>query len=158
MPERAPLPPGVPNYVTERGKKLLEDEHRRLSDERARLKAEAAGEQDDERKKKLAIVNRRLADLSERIATARVVPRPDDPDKVVRFGATATLKTREGAGAGVTRRITLVGVDEAGESAELVSFSAPIARAILGHRPGDTVTRRTQSGEEVLEILDVEYR
>lgn len=158
VPERAPLPAGVPNYVTERGKALLEAEHRRLSDERARLKAEPPDDRDDERKKQLAIVNRRLADLSERIATARVVQPPEDPDKTVRFGATVTLRTREGGDAGEVRRLTVVGVDEAGESPDLVSFSAPIARAILGHRPGETVTRRTQSGEEVLEIVDVEYR
>lgn len=157
VPERAPLPPGVPNYVTERGKVLLEEEHRGLLEQRAQLKAEPPGDRDDERQKELAVVNRRLADLSERIATARVVQPPESPDKVVRFGATVTLRTREGAGAGEVRRITLVGVDEAGERPDLVSFSAPIARAVLGHRPGDSVSRRTQSGEEVLEILDVEY-
>jgi transcription elongation factor GreB len=158
VPERPPLPPGVPNYVTERGKALLEEEHRRLSEERARLKAEPADDREEERQKQLAVINRRLADLSERIATARVVQPPDSPDKVVRFGATVTLRTREGPGAGETRRITLVGVDEAQESPDLVSFSAPIARAVLGHRAGETVTHRTKGGEEVLEIVDVAYQ
>lgn len=157
VPERAPLPPGVPNYVTERGKALLEEEHRRLVEERARLKAEPAGDREEERQKELAIVNRRLAELSERIATARVVQTPENPDKVVRFGATVTLRTRAGQGAGETRCITLVGVDEARESPELVSFSAPIARALLGHRPGETVTHVTRGGEAILEILDVTY-
>ncbi|HZD54306.1 MAG TPA: GreA/GreB family elongation factor [Woeseiaceae bacterium] len=158
VPERAPLPPGVPNYVTERGKALLEDEHRRLSEERVRLKAEQTEEGAEERNKALAIINRRLAELAERIATARVVQPPANPDKTVRFGATVTLKNLEGRAAGELRHITLVGVDEAGESADLVSFSAPIARAILGHRPGDTVRRRTQSGEEALQIVEVEYQ
>lgn len=158
VPERAPLPPGVPNYVTARGKARLEAEHRSLSDERARLQAEPPDERDEERRKQLAIVNRRLADLAERIATARVVEPPENPDRIVRFGATVTLRSRAGGTAGENRRITLVGVDEAGESPELVSFSAPIARALLGHGPGETVARPTHSGEEVLEIVDVEYR
>lgn len=158
VPERPPLPPGVPNYVTERGKALLEDEHRRLCEERARLKEQVADDGDEERQKQLAVVNRRLADLSERIATARVVHPPESPDKVVRFGATVTVKTREGPNAGETRRITLVGVDEAGERPDLVSFTAPIARALLGHRPGETVTHPARGTEEALEILDVEYQ
>jgi transcription elongation factor GreB len=158
VPERPPLPPGVPNYVTERGKALLEEEHRRLCEERARLKEQVADEDgEEERQKQLAVVNRRLAELSERIATARVVHPPEDPDKAVRFGATVTLRTREGPNAGETRRITLVGVDEAGERPDLVSFSAPIARALLGHGPGETVTHRARGGEEVLEIVDVTY-
>ncbi len=157
VPERPPLPPGVPNYVTPRGKALLEEEHRLLSEARERLKAAAPGEREEERQKQLAVVNRRLADVSERIATARVVQPPEHPDNVVRFGATVTLKTLEGPGAGGTRRITLVGVDEAQESPELVSFSAPIARVLLGHRPGETVTHRRQGGDELLEIVEVTY-
>lgn len=157
VPERPPLPPGVPNYVTPRGKALLEEEHRLLSEARARLKAAGADDGEEERQKQLAVINRRLADVSERIATARVVQPPEHPDRIVRFGATVTLRTREGPGAGDVRRITLVGVDEAGESPELVSFSAPIARALLGHRPGETVAHRRQGGDELLEIVDVTY-
>jgi len=158
VPERAPLPPGVPNYVTDRGLKLLEDERRQLLDERAALAA--AGEDDEsaaEGKKQLRVLNQRLRELTERIATARRVPPPARPDRTVRFGATVTLKTVAGADEGELRRIKLVGVDEAGESASLVSFTAPVARAILGHQPGDKVTRRSGGGDEVLEIVDVEY-
>jgi transcription elongation factor GreB len=157
VPERAPLPPGVPNYVTDRGLQLLEDERRQLLDERAALTR--AEEVDDaaEAKKQLRVVNQRLRELNQRIATARRVAPPAPPDRTVRFGATVTLKTVAGADDGDLRRIKLVGVDEAGESASLVSFTAPIARAILGHQPGDKVTRRGGGGEEVLEIIDVEY-
>jgi transcription elongation factor GreB len=156
VPERPPLPPGVPNYVTERGLKLLEDERAQLLEERAAL---SRADEDDaaEVKKQLRVVNQRLRDLTGRIATARRVTPPVRPDTTVRFGATVTLKTVAGDDEGGMRRIKLVGVDEAGESASLVSFTAPIARAILGHQPGDRVTRQTSGGEEVLEIVDVEY-
>jgi transcription elongation factor GreB len=159
VPERAPLPPGVPNYVTERGMQLLVDEREHLTAERARLNAAFSDvdSDSDEHKKQLAIVNRRLRDLTERIAIARTVPPPARSDQTVRFGATVTLKTVQGGATGEVRRIKLVGVDEAGESASLVAFYAPIAKAILGHRSGDKVTRATESGEEVLEIVDVEY-
>jgi transcription elongation factor GreB len=159
VPERAPLPPGVPNYVTERGMRLLEEERKQLIAERTRLHTANSDADDDaeEIKKQLGIVNKRLRDLAERIATARTVPPPARPDRTVRFGATVTLKALQGDAAGEARRIKLVGVDEAGESASLVAFYAPIARAILGHQSGDKVTRPTEGGEEVLEIIDVEY-
>jgi transcription elongation factor GreB len=156
VPERPPLPPGVPNYVTERGLKLLEDERAQLLAERAALSRADEDDAATEAKKQLRVVNQRLRDLTERIATARRVTPPARPDATVRFGATVTLKTVGGDERGM-RRIKLVGVDEAGESASLVSFTAPIARAILGHQPGDRVTRPAAGGEEVLEIVDVEY-
>lgn len=159
VPERAPLPPGVPNYVTERGMRLLEEERRQLLAERARLTAmeEDADTESDERRKQLGIVNRRLRELTERISTARTVTPPEDAEGIVRFGATVTVRTVEGESSGESRRIKLVGVDEAQESASLVAFCAPIAKAVLGHKPGERVTRPTGTGEEVLEIVDVEY-
>jgi transcription elongation factor GreB len=157
VPERPPLPPGVPNYVTDRGLKMLEDERRQLLEQRTAL---ATADEDDasDGRKQLRVVNHRLRDLTDRISTARKVMPPERPDSTVRFGATVTLKTvASDDDMGDLRRIKLVGVDEASESASLVSFTAPIARAILGHRPGDRVTRATSGGEEVLEIVDVGY-
>lgn len=156
VPERAPLPPGVPNYVTERGWQLLQDEKKELLAERERLNASEVDRDAGEHRKQLAIVNKRLRDLTERIATARTIQQPAGRDPTIRFGATVTLRHVQPK-TGVERRIRLVGADEAGESADLVAFYAPIARAILGHRPGDKVSRRTESGDEVLEIVDVEY-
>ncbi len=159
VPERAPLPPGVPNYVTERGMRLLEEEREQLLAERSRLNAIEADEGTDseEHRKQLGVVNKRLRDLTERIATARTVTPPESHEQVVRFGATITYRSVVEGVVGEERRIKLVGVDEAGESASLVAFCAPIAKALLGQRPGDKVRRPTQSGEEVLEILDVGY-
>ena len=159
VPERAPLPPGVPNYVTERGMRLLEQERQQLLAERARLtELEQDPDADsDEQRRQLGIVNRRLRDLTERISTARTVTPPGDPQDTVRFGATVTVRTVEGRSPGESRRITLVGVDEAQENASLVAFCAPIAKAVLGHKPGERVTRPTGAGDEVLEIVDVEY-
>jgi transcription elongation factor GreB len=159
VPERAPLPPGVPNYVTERGMRLLEAEREQLLADRSLLNAvdPDADTDTDELKKQLAAVNKRLRDLTERITTARTISPPDNPDQTVRFGATVTYRSVDGVQSGEQRQIKLVGVDEAGESASLVAFCAPIAKALIGQRPGDKVTRPSQSGDEVLEILAVEY-
>jgi hypothetical protein len=42
VPARAPLPAGMPNYVTPRGLAKLKSERRALDDERARLDATAS--------------------------------------------------------------------------------------------------------------------
>lgn len=159
VPERAPLPPGVPNYVTERGMRLLEVEREQLIAQRSRLNAVDMDEGTDteEHRKQLGVVNKRLRDLTERIATARLVTPPDGQEQVVRFGATITYRSILDGVVSEARRIKLVGVDEAGESASLVAFCAPIAKALLGQRPGDKVSRPTPTGDEVLEILDVGY-
>lgn len=157
VPERAPLPPGVPNYVTGRGLRLLEEERRQLLEQRKRLNAADDDDDGDELKNTIAVVSKRLRDLTERIATARLVTPSADPENTVRFGATVTVKTVAGEAPGASRRIKLVGVDEAGESASLVAFCAPIAKAVLGHKAGERVMRPTQSGDEVLEIVEVSY-
>jgi transcription elongation factor GreB len=148
VPPRAPLPEGVPNYVTPRGLALLKDEQTALEAERARLVAQG----DDERAKKaLVVLARRGAELANRIATAQVVP-PQHAYDDVRFGARVTLRDR----AGSTRVFQIVGVDESDPDAGFVSFTAPIARAALGKRIGETVTFRAGGGEERLEVSAIQ--
>lgn len=151
VPRRAPLPPDVPNYVTARGLALLRDEQATLEAEHARLAAEVRD--DDERTRRLAVVAERQRDLAARIATAVPVDPSAQPHDEVRFGATVTLAT----GDGDTRRITIVGVDEADAGQGRVAFLAPIARAVLGLRVGDVATLRTARGEEELVVRGVKY-
>ena len=155
IPPRAALPPGVPNYVTPRGLMLLRQELADMEADRARLGSD--GSDDAGRRHRLAIFDGRLADLSARVATATVVDPRQQPQGEVRFGATVTLRTSSGEGADEERRFKIVGVDEADPAGGLVAFIAPLAKAILGCRPGDTTSLRTGRGEEVLEITAVEY-
>ena len=55
------------------------------------------------------------------------------------------------------KTVTIVGVDEVDPSHGRVSWVSPIAKALLKARAGDTVTLRSPSGEEPLEILEVSY-
>jgi transcription elongation factor GreB len=154
VPPRAPLPPGVPNYVTARGLALLRAELADLEAERVRLSGD---ERDPERARKLVVTDARLADLAARIATASVVDPRGQPHDRVRFGATVTLRTLRGAGAGEERRYAIVGVDEAAPADGRVAFLAPIARAVMGLGVGDTASLRTAEGEQLLEIAAIEY-
>lgn len=155
VPPRAALPPGVPNYVTARGLELLHAEQSELEAERARIDADHSDEA--ERTRGLNYIAVRLADLSERIASARLVVPENQPQDEVRFGATVTLRTRTGKRAGEERRLTLVGVDEASADEGRIAFTAPIARAILGKRVGETVTFRMPRGEEELDVVAISY-
>ena len=107
---------------------------------------------EDERKRALAEINGRLADLNARIASARVIEHDPVPDEV-RFGATVTLTTE----AGEERRFTIVGVDEATTAPDRVAFLAPIARAVTGRKVGDTISLKTPRGEETLTVTAIRY-
>lgn len=149
VPRRAPLPEGVPNYVTPRGLGLLRDEQTALDAERL-----STGDLDDaERTRRLTIVRERQRELAERLASAVLVDARAQPHDEVRFGATVTVTTADGE----TRRFTIVGVDEADAAHGRVAFLAPIARALLGTSVGDVATLRTARGEEELEVTAIVY-
>lgn len=150
VPQRAPLPEGEPNLVTSRGLRLLEEELAQLQERQREL--DAAGDELPERSEQLHVVNEQLSDLEDRLATAKVVPVPDDP-QLVQVGATVT--TRDEGGREMSFRI--VGVDEANPLEGLVSFVAPTAAALLGRRVGEQARAQTGRGEQTLEILAVSY-
>ncbi len=150
VPPRAPLPSGVPNYVTARGLALLRSELATLERERAALLA--APDQSD-RARRLAVNAARLGDLGARIASARLVDPQQQAHDEVRFGATVALRRESGA----TERYTIVGVDEADPAQGRIAFLAPLARAITGLRAGDSGMLRTASGEESVEVVAIDY-
>jgi len=116
-----PIPPG-PNLVTERGLSLI-------AARVAELETHLAGLVDEDAIKK---VRRDLRYWLTRQATAQVVPAPDGA--AVSFGSTVTFRLN-----GKARSITLVGDDEADPAAGLLSFTAPLSRALLGAEVGDEI-------------------
>jgi len=138
LPERAVSP--HPNLVTPAGLAAIEAGVRRLEAERQA--ARAAGDASLK-----ARIERDLRYFTRRLATARVVTPAAAPDRV-RFGVRAILRMPTGA----EQHFRLVGEDEADAARGLLSWVSPLAQALLGHAPGDTV--RFQEGD--LEILRVE--
>jgi transcription elongation factor GreA len=84
----------------------------------------------------------KIARLNERLRAARVVEAPTNSDVVV-FGATVTVADDE-SGREVTW--TLVGPTEADVSAGKLSAESPMAKALMGRRPGDEVEVHTPRG------------
>lgn len=151
VPPRAPLPPGTPNYVTARGLALLRAELAELEGERARLDTLPADSND--RKRKLAFVNGRIAGVQERIASARVVDFADQPQDEIRFGATVTLRSKGGA----ERKLQIVGVDESEPAQGRIPFTAPIVQQMSGKQVGETVAMPSTRGEEKWTVVSITY-
>jgi transcription elongation GreA/GreB family factor len=129
-----------PNLVTPGGLAAIEAQLRSLEKE---LVAARAGGDSVLR----ARIERDLRYFTLRRASARVVAPAAAPDRV-RFGVRVTLRTADGA----VQTFRLVGEDEGDAARGRLSWVAPLAQALLGHEPGDTV--RFQAGE--VEILSLE--
>ncbi len=108
-----PVPPG-PNLATARGLALVQSKVTALE---ALVPTLAEGPPLDAAKRDLRYWRVRQA-------TAQLAPAPSG--KTVEFGCTVTFRLN-----GRERTLTLVGDDEADPAAGLISFSAPLARAMM---------------------------
>lgn len=151
VPPRAPLPEGVPNYVTQRGLQRLRDEQAALEAERTAVETNRRGS-DTDRARRLSALNQQLADLTVRLRSAKLV-RPDPARQDVRFGAAVEVEHADGA----RRTYRIVGVDEADAADGRVAFTSPLAQALTGKRVGDVATLGTPQGAEQLVVRSVSY-
>ncbi len=105
-------------------------------------------------RKRLREIDRRLSYLSKVMKSAKVVdPAGQEQRDTVRFGATVELADEDDE----WRVLTLVGEDEADASRGLVSWAAPIARALVGAKVGDERIVRLPAGEKSYEIVRIAY-
>jgi transcription elongation factor GreA len=70
------------------------------------------------------------------------------------FGATVYVADEE---SGDEMIYQIVGEDEADISCNKISFSSPIARALIGSEEGDVAKVETPGGMRLLEIVEVKY-
>lgn len=132
-----------PNLVTATGLAALQ-----AAVESAREAYEAAQTIEDvnERRRASAIPVRDLRYFSERVRTAQLIPAPESKD-VVAFGSTVTFLREDDT----ERTYRIVGEDEADPKAGSISWTAPVARALIGKSVGDEVTL----GDQTLEITGI---
>jgi transcription elongation factor GreA len=97
----------------------------------------------------------RILELEAKLANAQIIDPKllDDDDRVV-FGCTVELMD-VASSESVTYQI--VGEDEADLKLAKISYSSPIAKALIGKSSGDVVEVRTPGGAKELEIVDVRY-
>lgn len=154
-----------PNFITPEGLRRLREEYEALFvGERPKLLetiawAAANGDRSENAdyqygRKRLREVDRRINFLARRMKAAKVTDPAKQPDKAkVWFGATVTIADEEGN----ERVVTLVGEDEADAGAGLISYYAPIARALRGAAVGDLRKVALPAGDKDYEILAIIY-
>lgn len=160
-----PPPVGGKNYITPQGYERLRSELLGLIDsERPKIVdivhwAASNGDRSENGdylygKKRLREIDRRIRFLMQRLEIA-VISNPSihhGSDQVF-FGATVTYADAEG----VTRTVTILGIDEAISGMGQISWVSPVARALLKSRVGDEIPLVTPQGMQILEVLKVGY-
>ena len=152
--------------MTVRGAQLLREELRKLkSEDRPRIIqaiAEARGHGDLKEnaeyhaaKDQQGFVEARIKEIEAKLSNTQVidVTTVDAKGKIV-FGATVELLDEQ-TGKEIVYRI--VGEDEADIKDGLISFTSPIARALIGKNEGDDVSFSAPGGEKRYEVIQVRY-
>ena len=151
--------------MTEEGMARIKSEMAELERKRPGIKKaiEEAREKGDLRenadyhaaREELAMLNARIAQLNGMLANAVIIdPSKAPKDKVV-LGCTVTF-TRLKDKAKMVR--TIVGAGQADAAAGKILVTSPLAKAMIGHAPGDTVTAELPAGAMELRIEKIEYK
>ncbi len=152
--------------MTVRGHELLEEELKRLKyeDRPAVIAAiaEARGHGDLKEnaeyhaaKEQQGFIEGRIKELEGKLSHKQVidVTAIDAKGKIV-FGSTVELLEEE---SDTEIEYKIVGEDEADIKSNLISYTSPIARALIGKSEGDVVSFQAPGGEKTFEILEVKY-
>jgi transcription elongation factor GreA len=150
---------------------MLEEGHRKLTDELKRLRMEerpaiveaieearAHGDLSENAeyhaaKERQGQVEATIADLEDRLSRAMVIdPTTLSGDKVV-FGATVTLIDEDEK----TVKYQLVGQTEADARVGRISYNSPLGRALIGRHKGEDVEVSTPSGDRYYAIKKIEF-
>lgn len=152
------------HLMTPEGHRHLKDELRRLKAERPRIVREiaAAREHGDlsenaeyhAAKERQGLTEARIKEIEAKVGRAEVIDISTLSGDRVQFGATVSI-VDEDTEAESTYRI--VGADEADANEGRLSIAAPLARALVGRKVGDSVEIETPGGRHTYEITAVAF-
>ena len=165
-PEQPEIPTGDhKNYVTPFGLSALQNELRALmKEERPKIVdtvrwAAKNGDRSENGdyiygKRRLREIDRRVRYLSKRIESAIVVD-PELQKNLTRvfFGATVTYEDEDRN----NTTVKIVGIDEADLKEGKISWTSPVAKALMKSEVGDTVKLKTPEKKTILKILAIKY-
>jgi transcription elongation factor GreA len=152
--------------MTVRGHELLQQECKKLKGiDRPRIiraisEARAHGDLKENAeyhaaKEQQGFIEGRIKELEGKLSHVQVidVTEIDAGGKVI-FGATVKLLDDE---KNIEITYKIVGQDEANIKMGLISYTSPIARALIGKMEGDAVEFRAPDGEKFYEVIEVSY-
>jgi len=105
-------------------------------------------------KERQGMIEARVAELEDRLSRAEVIDPTQLKGDNVMFGATVTLIDEDDE----TVVYQIVGTEEADAKQGRISYTAPLARALIGRSAGDEVEVNTPSGEKYFEIEKIEFK
>ncbi len=152
--------------VTVRGHELLTEELKRLKTQerpnviKAIAEARAHGDLKENAeyhaaKEQQGFIEGRIKEIEGKLSNLQVidVTAVDAKGKII-FGSTVELIEEE---TGKEQVYTIVGEDEADIKSGRISYTSPIARALIGKNEGDVVNFSAPGGEKQFEVVEVRY-
>jgi transcription elongation factor GreA len=135
---------------------VLRNEKRREVAERIRVAREfgdiAENAEYDDAKNEQAMLEHKIAQLEERILSARVITKKEISKDSVSVGAHVRLRDMQ---ANKTFEYHIVGSAEANPAENKLSNESPVGKAIIGHKKGDVVEVTAPRGSLKFKILEI---
>src|SRR4051794_39035264 len=164
LTSRLPFPPALKEVIlTPEGFKKLQKEidhlrtdKRREVAERIRVAREfgdiAENAEYDDAKNEQAMLEHKIAQLEERLLSARVITRKEISKDAVSVGSHVRLRDMQ---ANKTFEYHIVGSAEANPAENKLSNESPVGKAIIGHKKGDVVEVSAPRGALKFKILEI---
>jgi len=135
---------------------LLQTEKRREVAERIRVAREfgdiAENAEYDDAKNEQAMLEHKIAQLEERLLSARVITKKEISKDAVSVGSHVRLRDMQ---ANKTFEYHIVGSAEANPTENKLSNESPVGKAIIGHKKGDVVEVSAPRGALKFKILEI---
>jgi transcription elongation factor GreA len=135
---------------------VLRNDKRREVAERIRIAREfgdiAENAEYDDAKNEQAMLEHKIAQLEERILSARVITKKEISKDAVSVGAHVRLRDMQ---ANKTFEYHIVGSAEANPAENKLSNESPVGKAIIGHKKGDVVEVTAPRGSLKFKILEI---
>jgi len=104
-------------------------------------------------KERQSIIEGRIAQLQGILARARVVEVSKIKSQKIVFGATVNVVDHNGK----SHTYKIVGDDEADFTANKISYTSPLGRALIGKEEGDTIVVKAPKGDVEYEVESFEF-
>ena len=135
---------------------VLRNEKRREVAERIRIAREfgdiAENAEYDDAKNEQAMLEHKIAQLEERLLSARVITKKEISKDTVSVGSHVRLRDMQ---ANKTFEYHIVGSAEANPAENKLSNESPVGKAIIGHKKGDVVEVSAPRGSLKFKVLEI---
>jgi len=135
---------------------VLQTEKRREVAERIRIAREfgdiAENAEYDDAKNEQAMLEHKIAQLEDRLLTARVITKKEILKDAVSVGSHVRLRDMQ---ANKTFEYHIVGSAEANPTENKLSNESPVGKAIMGHKKGDVVEVTAPRGALKFKIMEI---